>query len=43
MQALKAFGAPHFDLTIEDLLRADTVFQIGSAPSRIDIPTGITD
>ena len=42
MQALKAFGAPRFDLTIEDLLRADTVFQIGIAPSRIDILTGIT-
>ena len=42
MQALKAFGAPRFDLTIEDLLCADTVFQIGIAPSRIDILTGIT-
>jgi hypothetical protein len=42
MQALQAFGAPSFGLTIEDLLRPDTVFQIGVAPSRIDILTGIT-
>lgn len=42
MRALQSFGAPLFDLTIEDLLRLDTVFQIGVAPSRIDILTGIT-
>jgi hypothetical protein len=41
-QALRAFGAPLFDLTNEDLLRTDTVFEIGVAPSRIDILTGIT-
>jgi hypothetical protein len=42
MSALRTFGAPLFGLTIEDLLRADTVFQIGVAPNRIDILTGIT-
>ena len=42
MRALQSFGAPLFDLTIEDLLRLDTVFQISIAPSRIDILTGIT-
>jgi len=42
MRALQGFGAPLFGLTIEDLLRLDTVFQIGVAPSRIDILTGIT-
>ena len=42
MHAVQAFGAPLFGLTIEDLLRADTVFQIGVAPNRIDILTGIT-
>jgi hypothetical protein len=42
MRALQSFGAPLFSLTIEDLLRLDTVFQIGVAPSRIDILTGIT-
>jgi hypothetical protein len=42
MSALRTFGAPLFGLTIEDLLRVDTVFQIGVAPNRIDILTGIT-
>jgi len=42
IRALQAFGAPLFDLTIEDLVRPDTVFQIGMAPARIDILTGIT-
>jgi hypothetical protein len=42
MRAVQAFGAPLFDLTIDDLLRTDTVFQIGIAPARIDILTGIT-
>ena len=42
MEALKAFGAPLFGLSMEDLLRPDTVFQIGVAPSRIDLLTGIT-
>ncbi|MFI5365146.1 MAG: hypothetical protein ACHQ4J_05940 [Candidatus Binatia bacterium] len=42
MAAVQTFGAPLFGLTIEDLLRSDTVFQIGVAPNRIDILTGIT-
>jgi hypothetical protein len=42
LSALRAFGAPLFDLTREDLLRPDVVFQIGVALSRIDILTGIT-
>ena len=40
--ALAAFGAPLFDLTLEDLSRPGTVFQIGVPPGRIDILTGIT-
>ena len=42
LQALRAFGAPLFDLSCDDLLRRDVVFQIGVAPNRIDILTGIT-
>jgi hypothetical protein len=42
MQALRAYGAPLFDLTLDDLTRSDTVFQIGVAPNRIDLLTGIT-
>jgi len=42
LQALVAFGAPLGGLTVEDLTRPDTVFQIGLPPSRIDILSGIT-
>lgn len=42
LDALRAFGAPLFDLTAEDLAAPDTVFQIGLPPSRIDILTGIS-
>ncbi len=42
LAALKAFGAPQFDLTREDLLQPGTVFQIGVPPSRIDILTSIS-
>jgi len=42
MHAVRTFGAPLFGLSVEDLLRSDTVFQIGIAPNRIDILTGIT-
>lgn len=42
MEALRNFGAPLFDLTVGDLLRTDTVFQLGMAPNRIDILTGIS-
>jgi len=40
--ALATFGAPLFDLTIEDLSRPGTVFQIGVPPGRIDILTELT-
>lgn len=39
LRALHRFGAPLHDLTKEDLQKADTVFQIGVAPRRIDIIT----
>jgi len=42
LRALAAFGAPLSDLSIEDLTRLDTVFQMGVPPSRIDILSGIT-
>lgn len=42
MAALRAFGAPLFDLTERDLLAPDTVFQIGLPPSRIDLLSGIS-
>ena len=42
MQALTAFGAPLHDLTLDDLTRSDTVFQIGVPPSRVDILTGVS-
>ena len=42
LEALGQFGAPLFDLTIDDLCAGDTVFQIGLPPSRIDVLTGIS-
>ena len=42
LRALHAFGAPSRDLARDDLCRPDTVFEIGVAPSRIDILTGLT-
>jgi hypothetical protein len=41
-RALETFGAPLSELTREDLARPGTVFQIGVAPSRIDILTSIS-
>lgn len=41
MAALRAFGAPLHDLTVEDLSRPGVVFQIGVPPCRIDILTEI--
>jgi len=41
LQALLDFGAPLMDLTVEDLSRKETVFQIGLPPIRIDVVTGI--
>ncbi len=40
-RALTVFGAPLFSFSVEDLTTADLVFQIGVAPRRIDIITGI--
>jgi hypothetical protein len=40
--ALERFGAPLFDLRLEDLGRPGVVFQIGVPPCRIDILTEIT-
>ena len=42
LRALASFGAPLHDLTLDDLTKSDTVFQIGVPPSRVDILTGIT-
>ena len=42
LRALRRFGAPAHGLTLDDLRRDDTVFQIGVAPRRIDIITGAT-
>jgi hypothetical protein len=42
LAALRAFGAPLFDLSIEDLCTPETVFQIGMPPARIDILTTIS-
>jgi hypothetical protein len=39
--ALRRFGAPMDQVTEADLVRPDTVFQIGVQPRRIDILTGI--
>jgi hypothetical protein len=41
LKALTAFGAPLQDLTVADLSHPGLVFQIGVAPVRIDILTGI--
>lgn len=42
LRALRLYGAPLHDLTIADLVKDNTVFQIGVAPRRIDIVTGAT-
>jgi hypothetical protein len=42
MRALIAFGAPLMNLTIDDLMKGDTVYQIGVEPSRVDILSGIS-
>lgn len=42
LHALKAFGAPLSNISLEDLSQPNTVFQIGVSPSRIDILTSIT-
>ena len=42
LRALGRFGAPIGELTVDDLVADDNVFQIGVAPRRIDILTGAT-
>jgi hypothetical protein len=42
MRALQRFGAPLNDLTADDLQKDDTIFQIGVAPRRIAIITGVS-
>jgi hypothetical protein len=42
LSAVKAFGAPLFDLTIDDLSQPGVVFQIGIVPCRIDLLTAIS-
>jgi hypothetical protein len=41
LRALQTFGAPLFDLNIENLKTPGMVFQIGLVPSRIDVITQI--
>lgn len=40
LRAVRRFGAPLHGLSISDLRKDDTVFQIGVAPRRIDLITG---
>ena len=42
LDALTHFGAALFDLSVDDLSKPDTVFQIGLPPSRIDILSSIS-
>jgi hypothetical protein len=42
LRALAEFGAPLHNLTVDDLISDDTIFQIGAAPIRIDVITAIT-
>lgn len=42
LRALKSFGAPTVDLTVDDLSHPDLIFQIGVPPVRIDVLTSIT-
>jgi hypothetical protein len=40
-KALARFGAPLSELTVSDLAKPGTVFQIGVAPHRVDVLTAI--
>ena len=42
LRALSRFGAPLRGLSAGDLQKDDTIFQIGVAPRRIDIITGVS-
>ena len=41
-EALRAFGAPTSRIAVEDFSTPDIVYQIGTAPRRIDILTSIS-
>lgn len=41
-KALQRFGAPLGQITVEDFTNDDIIFQIGVAPRRIDIITGVS-
>jgi hypothetical protein len=41
LAGLAAFGAPLGDLTVDDLTRGGTIFQLGVPPLRIDVMTAI--
>ncbi len=41
LRGLAAFGAPLSDLRAEDLVKPGTIFQMGVAPSRVDILTSL--
>lgn len=43
LRACQRFGAPLFDLSLEDLVQPEMVFQIGLAPNRIDFLTSLAD
>ena len=40
--ALSSFGAPMFQISVDELSTPDVVFQIGVAPQRIDVMTSIS-
>ena len=42
IRALRRFGAPAHGLVAEDLQKQDTILQIGVAPRRVDIITGVS-
>lgn len=42
LRALRRFGAPLHGLTLDDLQKNDLIFQIGVAPRRIDLITGVS-
>ena len=41
LKALSDYGAPLSELTVDDLIKKETIFQIGTAPLRIDVITDI--
>ena len=40
--ALSSFGAPMFQISVDELSTPDVVFQIGIAPQRIDVMTSVS-